>query len=217
MTSYDISTYVGLMNTIIAYTESNEPTFVANIPTFIQNAERLINNQVDMPAAKQVATLTTVLNSPYVTLPTNFLAMHSLAVISSDGQFSFLLNKDINYIRECFPYPAAMGLPTTYALYSATQFFLGPTPNAVYPMELQYFAYPTSIVTAGTSWLGTNYPNALLWGSLVEAYVYLKGETDLIQTYQAKFEEAMAPLKQLIDGKDRQDNYRVVQPRDKVV
>lgn len=214
MPSYDISTYVGLSNTLQAYTEVDETTFVGNIPTFIQNTERLVNNRVQLPAFKKAATLTTTAFSPYLTLPTDFLAMFSVAAISGDGQFSYMLNKDINYIRECFPYPTATGLPSTYALYNATQFLLGPTPNAAYSVELQYFAYPTSIVTAGSTWLSINYPNVLLWGALTEAYIYLKGETDLVQMYQAKFEEAMAPLKQLGDARDKSDAYRAPQARE---
>ena len=216
MTSYDITTYAGLSAAIQAFTESDEPTFVDNIPTFIQNTERLVSNTVQLPAFKKATTLVATSGSPYLTLPTDFLAMFSLAAIDGTGQFNFLLNKDINYIRECFPYPAVKGLPTTYALYNTTQFFVGPTPDAAYSFDLQYFGYPASIVTAGSTWLSTNYPNVLLYGALAEAYLYLKGENDLLQAYQAKYDQAMQLLKQLGDGKDREDNYRVVQVRDKV-
>lgn len=224
---YDITTYTGLSQAIQAYTEVDESTFVANIPNFVANTERLVNNTVQLPAFKATATLTATTGSPYLSLPSDFLSVFSLAVIGADTQYTFLLNKDINYIRECFPYPAAQGLPTTYALYGVTrptpspavgtsQIIVGPTPNAAYSLELQYFSYPTSIVTAGSTWLSVNYPNVLLWGSLAEAYIYLKGEDNLIQTYQAKYGEAMALLKQLGDGKDREDNYRTVQVRQQV-
>lgn len=217
MTSYDITTYAGLSSAIQAFTESDESTFVGNIPNFVQNTERLVSNTVQLPAFKKASVLTATVGSPYLTLPTDFLAMQSLAAIDGTGQYNFLLNKDINYIRECFPYPTVKGLPSTYALYSPTQFLVGPTPDASYSLELQYFSYPTSIVTAGTTWLSTNFPNVLLYGSLVEAYTYLKGENDLLQTYQNKFQEALSALKQLGDSKDREDYYRTTQVRDRTV
>ena len=218
MTSYDITTYAGLVNAIQAFTEVDEPTFVANIPTFIQNTERLVNNTVQLPAFRKNVTGTATANFPYITLPTDFLSMYSVAVVNSSvGGYSYLLNKDVNYIREAYPFPGVAGEPVCYSLFDANTFILGPTPDQGYTIELHYFAYPSSIVTAGTTWLSTNYPNVLLYGSLCEGYLYLKGENDLLQAYQAKFDQAMAPLKQLGDGKDRQDNYRTVQVRDKVV
>ena len=224
---YDITTYTGLSEAIQAYTEVDETTFVANIPNFVANTERLVNNTVQLPAFKATATLTATVGSPYLSLPSGFLSVFSLAVIGADTQYTFLLNKDINYIRECFPYPAVAGLPTTYALYGVTrpspvttlgtsQIIVGPTPNAAYALELEYFGYPPSIVTAGSTWLSVNYPNVLLWGALAEAYIFLKGEDNLIQTYQGKYQEAMALLKQLGDGKDREDAYRTVQVRQQV-
>ena len=217
-TSYDITTYTGLTNAIQAYTEVDEPTFVGNIPTFIQNTERLVNNSVQLPAFRKNVTGTTTADFSYIDLPTDFLADFSLAVIDPVEGYRYLLQKDVSYIRECYPYPAVVGVPQCYSLFDNTAFLLGPTPDASYTMEMHYFAYPQSITAApsGSTWLSTNYPNVLLWGSLVEAYIYLKGEVDLIQTYQARFDEAMGPLKQLGDGKDRQDNYRVTQVRDKV-
>lgn len=220
MTSYDITTYAGLTNAIQSYTEVNEPNFVANIPTFIQNTERLINNIVQLPAFRKNVTGSATANFPYLTLPSDFLSTFSVAVMDAgatqlDG-YRYLLDKDVNYIREMFPYPAVVGTPQYYALFDQNTFILGPTPEVNYNIELHYFAYPESIVTAGTTWVSTNYPNVLLWGSLAEAYIYMKGEPDLIQSYQAKFQEAMALLKQLGDGKDRQDSYRVTEVRDKV-
>lgn len=225
--AYDITTYTGLSEAIQAYTEVDETTFVANIPNFVANTERLVNNTVQLPAFRATATLTATTGSPYLSLPSDFLSVFSLAVIGADTQYTFLLDKDVNYIRECFPYPAVSGLPTTYALYGVTRpspittlgtsrIIVGPTPNAAYALELQYFSYPPSLVDAGSTWLSENYPNVLLWGSLAEAYIYLKGEDNLIQTYQGKFQEAMGLLKQLGDGKDRQDSYRTVQVRQQV-
>ena len=217
-TSYDITTYTGLVNSIQAYTEVDESTFVSNIPTFIQNTERIVNNSVQLPAFRKNVTGTATAGFQYIDLPTDFLADFSLAVIDPVEGYRYLLQKDVNYIREGFPYPAVTGVPQYYSLFDNTAFLLGPTPDDDYTMEMHYFAYPQSITAApsGTTWLSLNYPNVLLWGSLAEAYIYMKGEPDLIQTYQAKFDLAMGPLKQLGDGKDRQDTYRVTQTRDKV-
>lgn len=209
-------TYAQLVTAVQQFTEVDETTFVSNIPVFVQNTEVIVNNSVQLPAFRQTATLATAIGNQYVSLPSGFLSMFSLAVISPTVGYVYLLNKDVNYIREAYPFPATTGLPTTYALNDATQLILGPTPDAIYSLNINYYAYPQSIVTAGTSWLGVNFSNVLLWGTLVEAYIYLKGEAELIQTYQAKFQEALAELKQLGDGKDRGDTYRSVQVRDKV-
>ena len=211
--------------------DSAEPTFVANIPTFIQNAEILINNRVQLPAFRKNVTGTFTAGFQYIDLPTDFLSIFSLAVITEDligttitPTYNYLLNKDVNYIREAFPYPASQGVPQYYALFDNTAFIVGPTPDDSYTVEMHYYANQESITNTtatnypnNTTWLSTNFPNALLWGALVEGYIFLKGEPDVIQAYQAKFEEVMAELKQLGDGKNRQDNYRVVQVRDKVV
>ena len=220
--SYDITTYAGLSEAIQAFTEVNETTFVANIPNFVQDTERLVNNTVQLPAFRKNVTGSATANFPYLTLPSDFLATFSVAVMNTDeplipNNYRYMLNKDVNYIREMFPYPAVTGVPQYYALFDNNTFILGPTPDVNYDIELHYFAYPTSIVTAGSTWLSQNFPNVLLYGALAEAYLYLKGEADVLQAYQAKFDQAMAPLKQLGDGKDRQDAYRTVQVRDRVV
>jgi hypothetical protein len=143
-----------------------------------------------------------------------------LAVIQADGSYEYLLNKDVNFIRQAYPDPTATGLPRYYALFGSRlndpnelTFILGPTPDASYGAELHYFYYPESIVTAGTSWLGDNYSPALLYGSLVEAYTYMKGEQDMLATYNSKYNEALAQLKRLGDGLERQDAYRNGQAR----
>ena len=220
-TSYDITTYTGLVNSIQSYTEVDEPTFVSNIPTFIQDTERLINNTIQLPAFRKNVTGSVSGDFPYLSLPSDYLSTFSIAIMDAgatqtDG-YRYLLNKDVNYIREAFPYPGVTGTPVYYALFDNNSFILGPTPDVDYNVELHYFAYPASIVTAGTTWVSTNYPNVLLWGALAEAYIYLKGEADLIQTYQTKYEQALDILKQLADGKNRQDEYRTVQVRDRVV
>ena len=219
--AYDITTYTGLVEAIQAFTEVNEDTFVANIPTFVQDTERLVNNTVQLPAFRKNVTGNVTDGFPYLTLPSDFLATFSVAVMDAGALgvegYRYLLNKDVNYIREMFPYPGVTGTPQYYALFDANTYILGPTPDVEYNIELHYFAYPQSIVTAGATWLSQNFPNVLLYGALCESYIFLKGEADILQAYQAKFDQAMVPLKQLGDGKDRQDAYRTVQVRDKVV
>ena len=202
-----------------------EPTFVANIDNFIKNTEIIINNSVQLPAFRTNVTGTLTAGNQYITLPPDFLSIFSLAVIPNTTvdlvptpTHQYLLNKDVNYIREAYPYPSAQGTPQYYSLFDQDTFLIGPTPVDDYSVEMHYYAYPQSIVDAptGTTWVGTEFPNALLWGSLVEGYIFLKGETALIQTYQAKFDQVMAELKQVGDGKNREDSYRTTQVRDKV-
>lgn len=216
-------TYAQLSAAIQDYTEVTEASFVANIPTFVQNTEILVNNSVQLPAFRTNVTGVTTANLPYVALPPDFLSVFALSVFTTttvnevpQTTQTYLYQKDVEYIREAYPFPGVSGTPQYYGIFDNTSFILGPTPDAQYSVEMHYYAYPQSIVTAGTSWLGTNFSNVLLWGSLVEAYIYMKGEADLIQTYQQKFQDAMGLLKQLGDGKDRQDTYRVTQVRDKV-
>jgi hypothetical protein len=218
MAAYDISSYQGLSQAISDYTENTDPSFLAYIPTFIQDTERLVNNSVQLPAFRKNVTGTATSGFPYLTLPNDFLATFSVAVINNDAQstYEYMLNKDVNYIREAFPYPGVTGQPQYYAIFDASTYILGPTPDQNYTIELHYFAYPESIVTAGATWLSQNYPNVLLWGSLCEANTYNKGEQDLQQTYQNLFDEAMKPLIALGDGRDRQDNYRTTQVRHEV-
>jgi hypothetical protein len=147
-----------------------------------------------------------------------------MAVIKADGSYEYLLNKDVNYIRQAYPSPTSTGLPRYYALFGSQYsnlnelaFIMGPTPDANYSVELHYFYYPESIVTAGTSWLGDNYSPVLLYGTLVEAYTYMKGEQDMIAMYNTKYQEAMAQLKRLGDGLERGDAYRDGQARVKVL
>ena len=208
-------TYETLSQAIQDYTEINEPTFVANIPNFIVNAETVINNYVQPPAFRKNVIGNCTTNIQYLTLPSDFLSTFSVAVVGSDSlnTYSYLLNKDVNYIREAFPYPGVTGEPQYYSIFDANTYILGPTPDQSYTIELHYFAYPPSITVADTSWIGTNYPNVLLYGSLVEAYIYAKGEPDLLQTYQAKFQENLDSLKNLADSKDREDAFRTTQVR----
>lgn len=206
--------YTQLVSAIEDYVESTESTFVSNIPTFVQLAEERIYNSVQIPAIRknQVGNLT--VNNKYLTLPTDWLATFSLAVIDpTTSAQSFLLNKDVNYIREAFPTPSDTGTPTHYAQFDSTSLILGPTPDASYAVELHYYYYPASIVTAGTSWLGDNFETVLLYGSLREAAIFQKGEADIIANYEAKYQESLMLLKVLGDGKDRRDAYRSGQTR----
>ena len=206
--------YTALSQAIQDYCVNSETSFVDNIPTFVGLAEQRIYNTVQIPAIRknQIGSLTST--NKYLSLPSDWLATFSLAVIDpvTNAQ-SFLLDKDVNYIREAFPYPATSGQPTHYAQFDATTLILGPTPDASYSVELHYYYYPQTIVTAGTSWLGTNFSDVLLYGSIREAYVYLKGEAELIQKYDTMYEEALERLKQLGDGKNRMDAYRSGQVR----
>ena len=212
--------YSELVQAIINFTENNESTFVANIPTFIENTETLVNNSVQLPAFRTNVTGVTTADFPYVALPPDFLSVFSLAVIQGSGATAnqtYLYQKDVEYIRQAYPFPGVTGVPQYYGIFDNSAFILGPTPDDVYSVEMHYYAYPQSIVTAGTSWIGDNFPNVLLWGALYEAYGYLKGESDLLQMYKQNYNEALELLRNLGDGKDRIDTYRTLQTRNKVV
>lgn len=217
--------YNELFSQIQAYTENQFPEFyLANnstinvttqINTFIQQAEERIYNTVQIPSLRKNVTGTATTGNPYLSCPNNYLSTYSMAVVKADGSYEYLLNKDVNFIRQSYPSPTATGLPRYYALFGSQYtdlnelaFIMGPTPDANYTVELHYFYYPESIVTAGTSWLGDNYSPALLYGSLVEAYTYMKGEADVLATYVAKYQEALGQLKRLGDGLERGDAYR---------
>lgn len=216
--------YAQLQAAIAGYVENPDTTFAAQIPTFIRQAETRIFNSVQFPSLRKNVTGTVTSGNAYLSCPDDFLAVYSLAVI--DGAvYSYLLNKDVNFIREAYTSAATTGLPRYYALFgpqsaSPTElsFILGPTPGSNYTVELHYFFYPESITTAasGQTWLGDNFDPVLLYGSLVEAYTYLKGEPDLLQLYDGKYKEALAMAKRLGDGMERQDAYRSGQFRQPV-
>ena len=191
-----------------------EQTFsTTDMNTFIDQAEQRIYNSVQLPALRKNVTGNVTTNNKYLACPSDWLATYSLAVIDATGSYEYLLNKDVNFIRESYPTPTSTGKPIYYAIFDQNTFILGPTPDANYSMELHYFYYPESIVTATTTWLGDNFDTALLYGTLLEAYTYLKGEADVIQIYKQRYDEAMMLLKQLGDGKDRRDAYRSGQVR----
>jgi hypothetical protein len=205
--------YSQLVTEIQNYTENQFTTDVVN--TFITQAEQRIYNTVQLPALRKNVTGTTTSGNKYLAMPTNWLATFSLAVINANNEYTYLLNKDVNFIRESYPDTDSdfYGTPAYYAVFDNTAFIMGPTPDASYAIELHYFYYPESITTAGTSWLGDNFSSTLLYGSLLEAYTYMKGEADVMAKYQQRYDDAMALLKQLGDGKDRQDAYRSGQVR----
>lgn len=206
--------YSQLVAEINSYTENQYQT--DDINTFIKQAEQRIYNTVQFPAIRKNVTGSTTSGNKYLTCPAGWLATFSLAVIDPvTNEYSYLLNKDVNFIRSAYPSPDDEGKPEYYALFDQNTFILGPTPDNDYTMELHYYYYPESIVTAGTTWLGDNFDSALLYGALLEAATFLKESTDqdVIKVYQARYEEAMGLLKQLGDGKDRQDAYRSGQVR----
>ena len=215
--------YTQLSANIQAYTENTETNFVAEIPVFVQQAEQRIYNNVQFPSIRKNVTGTTSANNKYLGCPSDFLAVYSMAVIDADGMYEYLLNKDVNFIRQAYPQPTDTAIPKYYALFGSQTndvneltFILGPTPNTTYSIELHYYYYPQSIVTAGTSWLGDNFDSVLLYGSLVEAYTYMKGEADMMALYNQKYMEALALAKRLGDGMERQDAYRSGQFRQAV-
>lgn len=211
--------YAALVSAVSSYTENTFPTVDMNL--FITQAEKRIYNTVQIPSLRKNVTGSTTASNKYLQCPTDFLSTFSLAAIDpTTGAYTFLLNKDVNFIREAYPKPTSTGAPKYYAIFGPRSdneteltFILGPTPNAVYSTELHYFYYPESIVTASNTWLSDNYDPVLLYGTLVEAYTYMKGEQDIIGLYDGKYKEAMGQLKRLGDGLERQDAYRSGQAR----
>jgi hypothetical protein len=206
-----------LSNAIQAYAENTEANFVAEIPTFVQQAEQRIYNTVQFPALRKNMTGFTTTGNKYLACPTDFLSSYSMAVVDATGAYTYLLNKDVNFIREAYPTPTDTGLPRYYSLFGPRSddakelaFILGPTPDAVYTVELHFFFYPESITTVagGQTWLGDNLDSVLLYGSLVEAYTYMKGEQDMMTLYSTKYQEALALAQRLGDGLERSDAYR---------
>ena len=218
--------YAELSEKIQSFAESDEQLFVANIPNFVKTAEQKIYNSTQLSYLRKNVTGTTSTNNKYLATPGDFLSVYSLAVVAPDGSYEYLLNKDVNFIRQAYPSPTDSGLPKYYALFGPTttnsdppvqtnelSLILGPTPNAVYAVELHYFYYPESIVTAGTTWLGDNFDSALFYGAMREACIFQRQEKDVIDNYEAKYNEAMTLLRQLGDGKQRSDAYRDGQAR----
>ena len=205
--------YTQLTAALQDYLETSETSFVSNIPTFVRQAEERIYRSVQIPELRRNATTSLTAGYQYLARPSDFLSVFSLAVIDGSGNYSYLYDKDVNFIREAYPGPSTQGLPKYYAQFDGDQtgtdgnFILGPTPNSAYIVELHYYYDPPSIVDTGTSWLGTNAETALLYGSLVEAYTYLKGDQDMLQLYTNRYNEAMLQLFG-IDLRAKRDDYR---------
>ena len=227
--------YTALYNTIQSYTENQFPdvylasgstvSATTQINTFITQAEQRIYNSVQFPSLRKNVTGATTTSNKYLSCPSDFLATYSMAVIDATGSYEYLLNKDVNFIRQAYPQPTDTAIPKYYALFGPTvassvitnelSFILGPTPDTVYSVELHYYYYPESITTAasGQTWLGDNFDTVLLYGSLVEAYTFMKGEVDIITGYNQKYMEALALAQRLGDGMERSDAYRSGQYR----
>jgi hypothetical protein len=200
------------------------------MPVFVRQTETRVYNSAQIPALRKNVTGTVSINNQYLSAPLDFLAVYSMAVINNTTQaYEYMLDKDVNFIRAAFPIKTDTGMPQYYALFGPTTtntdpaiitneltFIVGPTPDALYYVELHYYYYPESIVTAGTTWLGDNFDPILLYGTLREAYLFMKGEQDLIANVEEKYNEAMGQLKRLGDGLERQDAYRSGQVRVKV-
>jgi hypothetical protein len=223
--------YQTLSAQIQAFTENTFPdtgtwdnqnvTSKQQIDQFIENAEQRIYNTIQFPSLRKNVNGLLTSGNKYLSTPADFLSVYSLAVIDGTGRYEFLLNKDVNFIRQAYPSPTSQGLPKYYALFGPTttndptpvitnelSVILGPTPDAAYNVELHYYHYPESIVTAGTTWLGDNFDTVLLYGALVEAAIFMKAEAETLTVYQAKYAEALAQAKRLGDGLERGDAYR---------
>ena len=226
-------TYTELVAAIQSYTENQFPattladgstvSSTTQINLLIEQAEQRIYNSVQFPSIRKNVTGSITANNKYLACPSDFLATYSIAVIDATGAYEFLLNKDVNFIRQAYPQPTDTAIPKYYALFGSQSndpneltFILGPTPDATYSVELHYYYYPESITTAGTTWLGDNFDSVLLYGSLVEAMTYMKGEADMVTLYNTKYNEALALAKRLGDGMERQDAYRSGQYRQAV-
>jgi hypothetical protein len=209
--------YAQLVAAIQSYTENQYTT--TDINTFIENAEQRIYNTVQLPDLRKNVTGNMTSGNKYFSLPSDWLSTFSLAVINASNEYTYLLNKDVNFIRESFPDTDSpfYGLPQYYAIFNDTTMLLGPTPDANYNSELHYYYYPESIVTAGTTWLGNNFDTALLYGALLEAAAFLKEEPDTVTMYTARYNEAMQLLQNLGEGKNRRDAYRSGQERIPVI
>jgi hypothetical protein len=203
--------YAQLVVAINSHVEDSFST--TTVDTFIKQAEQRIYNSVQLPNLRKNMTGTVASGNKYLTCPSDWLATFSLAIVTAAGDYEFLLNKDVNFIREAYPNPSTTGTPAHYAQFDDTTFLLGPTPDASYTTELHYFYLPESIVTASTTWLGDNFDSTLLYGALLEAYTFMKGEPEVVAMYQKRYDEALMLLKQLGDGKDRRDAYRSGQLR----
>ena len=205
--------YSELSQALQDYLETQETSFVSNIPNFVRQAEQRIYRSVQIPELRKNVTASTTSGNQYLARPSDFLSVFSLAVVNGSGDYSYLYDKDVNFIREAYPSSSTSGLPKYYAQFDGDQvgtegnFILGPTPNGTYTVELHYYYDPPSNVATGTTWLGTNAEAALLYGALIEGYTYLKGDADMLKLYMDRYAEAMSQLFG-IDVRSKRDDYR---------
>ena len=212
-------TYTELVTFVTDYCENTFPT--ADMDTFIKQAEQRIYNTVQIANLRKNVTGMLSSGNKYLACPDDFLSIYSLAIYpSGGGDYLYLLNKDVNFMREAYPNPSTTGKPKHYAIFGPQSvnvkelsLIVGPTPDAAYGAELHYYYYPESIVTAGSTWLGDNFDSVLLYGTMCEAVTYMKGEPDMVKLYQDRYVQAIALLKNLGDGKQRADAYRDGQVR----
>ena len=203
-------TYASLKTAIQDFAENTETSFVTHLPDFIQAAEDRIFKLVDLEVFRKNATSALTSSDPYLSVPSDYLSAFSMS-ITRDSAKEFLLQKDVNYLQEYNPNPATTGVPKYYAFFDIDNFILAPTPDSNYPVELHYYYRPASLTggaDSGTTWLSDNAPNALLYGSLVEAYIYMKGEQDVLGMYEKQFQEALSRIKDLAEARENSDAYR---------
>lgn len=207
--------YTELTQAIQDYCENNETSFVTNIPNFVKVAENRIYRTINFPVNYKAQSLTTSIGDKFLALPADFLVPSNIQ-ISVSGEWQNLLVREPSFIRQAYPDDTATGQPKYFALYDNDQMILGPTPDATYSVNLYYYYLPTSIVTASTTWLGDFAEEVLLYGSLIEAYTYMKGDADMISLYRERYNEAMVPLKAQAEGRSTTDEYRsdrILSPR----
>lgn len=198
------------------YSENTESLFVSNIPNFVKQAEARIYQTVHIPVLRKNVTGTISSANKYLATPNDFLSVYSIAAVSpGTGAYTYLINKDVSFIREAYPTPTSSGAPKYYAIFGPQSgnlieitLILGPTPDTDYAVELHYFYYPDSIVTTSTSWLGDNFDPVLFYGAMREAMIFMKGEQDMVSYYEQKYTEAIGQLTRLVSGLERGDAYR---------
>ena len=203
-------TYSGLKTAIQHYTDNAETTFVATLDTFIKSAEERIFKSVDLELFRKNATASMTSGNQYLAMPSDYLATFSMSITNSSSK-EFLLQKDVNYIQEYNPNPSSTGVPKYYAIFNNSNFIISPTPNAAYVTEVHYYYRPTSLTAggdSGTTWLSTNAPNALLFGCLMEAYIFMKGEADVLKMYSDRYSESLLRLKEFAEARENADAYR---------
>lgn len=201
--------YTQLYQAIQDYLQYSDPVFLSNLNLIIRQAEDRIYQSVQAPVNRKNATSTLVAGNQYVGAPTDMLSVASFAIISGTS-YTFMLPREVGFIREAYPFPGTTGAPKVYAFFDQTSFILGPTPDTTYSVELNYHAKPTSITTSttGTSWIGDNFESILLSACILEAYIFLKGDNDLITLYDTRYKEALSTFQLLGEGLDERDSFR---------